>query len=143
VVLAACGLLVSGCYQYVPIQGEPEQNGGIVRVSLTERGSVELAPYIGPTIVKVDGRLTSASDSALTLHLVNAIARNGVETPWTGESVVVPKGYVSRLELRRLDSRRSWIAATGIVVATVALGRGFTLLGGKSGGKTGGTGGPR
>jgi hypothetical protein len=135
--------VVGGCYQFRPISGVPRETGASVRVSLTDRGSVDLAPYIGPTIVKVDGRLESASDSAFTLLLANVIARNGVETAWAGEKVLFHTSYVSRLESRRLDTRRSWLAAAVVVGGTVALGRVFSLFGGSSSGKTGGSGDPR
>jgi len=137
------GFLLAGCYQFRPISGVPRETGASVRVSLTERGSVDLAPYIGPTIVKVDGHLDSASDSAFTLRLVNVVARNGVETTWSGEKVLFHTSYVARMESRRLDTRRSWLAAAVVVGGTVALGRVFSLFGGSSSGKTGGSGDPR
>ena len=131
VLLCCC----SACYRYTPIQTVSANTGQPVRVQLTEQGSIDLAPMIGPTILTLDGTLASAKDTMITLAVTNAIARNGVETAWRGEPVGIPRSAVNGVQLRLLDKRRSWLAAAGGVGATVALGVAFNLLGGGFGGK--------
>ena len=128
-------LLTAACYRYAPLQGSAPDAGKPVRVHLTEQGSIDLAPLIGPTILTLDGALTAVRDTALVLAVTNAIARNGVENHWTGEPVIVPRRAVKHVELRELDKRRSWFVAAGGVGAVVAAGVGFNLLGGAFGGK--------
>jgi hypothetical protein len=132
---------VAGCYRATPIQGVETDVGAPVRVQLTDQASFELTPLIGNGIVRADGRLVSASDSALTLSLTNVVARNGIETTWKGEQVTIKRTGVARVDRRELDRRRSWLAGVGGVAATVALGSAFNLIGGKSGGKNGPSGG--
>lgn len=133
----ACLLVVgtASCYRYAPIQGAVGDEGKPVRVRLTDQGSINLAPLIGPTIVTVDGTIVSVRDTIVALSLTNAIARSGVETPWRGERVDVPRSAISDVQLRELDRRRSWLAALGGVAATAAVGAAWNLLGGSSGGK--------
>jgi hypothetical protein len=142
--LAALFLCCTACYRYAPIQGVATDAGQQVRVQLTDKGSVDLAPMIGPTILTLDGTLTSARDTMITLAVTTAIARNGVETSWRGERVDIPRSAVNGVRLRTLDKRRSWIVAAGSVGAAVAMGVAFNLLGGSFGGKNPGqNGGPR
>ncbi|MEP7345573.1 MAG: hypothetical protein ABI877_09905 [Gemmatimonadaceae bacterium] len=125
----------SACYRYAPIQGVATDAGQSVRVQLTEQGSINLAPMIGPTILTLDGTLTTARDTMISLAVTNAIARNGIETPWRGELVDIPRSAINSVQSRSLDKRRSWVVAAGGIGATLALGATWNLLGGSFGGK--------
>lgn len=140
---AAFILLCSACYRYSPIQGVATDAGQAVRVHLTDKGSVDLAPLIGPTILTLDGTIDVARDTIVSLSVTNAIARNGIETPWRGEKVDIPRSAINSVRLRSLDKRRSWLAAASGVGAAVAMGAAWNLLGGSFGGKNPGrNGGP-
>lgn len=128
-------LCCTACYRYAPIQGVATDAGQSVRVHLTDKGSVDLAPLIGPTILTLDGALSAAADTSISLSVTTAIARNGVETSWRGERVDIPRSAIASVQLRSLDKRRSWIVAAGSVGATIALGVTWNLLGGSFGGK--------
>ncbi len=138
---AALLLASTACYRYAPIQDAPSDVGQPVRMRLTDQGSINLAPLIGPTIVTLDGTLVAVRDTMMVLSVTNAIARNGIETTWKGENVDVPKAAISGLQLRALDKRRSWLLGVGGIAATAALGAAFNLIGGGSGGKNGPVGG--
>ncbi len=125
----------SACYRYSPIQGVATDAGQPVRVHLTDRGSVDLAPLIGPTILTLDGTLVAARDTMLSLDVTTAIARSGIETSWRGERVDIQRSAISSVQSRSLDKRRSWVVAAGGVGATLALGMAWNLLGGSFGGK--------
>jgi hypothetical protein len=139
--LCAALWTLAGCYRATPIQGVTTDVGAPVRLQLTDQASCELSPLIGSGITRADGRLVSASDSALTLSLTNVVARNGIETSWKGEQVSFRRSGLVRIERRELDRRRSWMVGVGGVAATVALGAAFNLLGGTFGGKNGPVGG--
>lgn len=132
---AAIVLCCSACYRYAPIQGVAAETGQSVRVQLTEQGSINLAPMIGPTILTLDGTLTVARDTMITLGVTTAIARSGIETPWRGEAVDIPRSAINSVQSRSLDKRRSWVVAAGGIGATLALGATWNLLGGAFGGK--------
>jgi len=128
-------LATTACYRYTPTQGNAGDVGRPVRVQLTEQGSINLAPMIGPTILTLDGTVSAVRDTLVVLSVTNAIARNGVETSWRGEPVEVPRAAISGVRLRELDKRRSWLVAVGGVAATAALGAAWNLWGGALGGK--------
>ncbi len=137
-------MCASACYRYTPVQPVASDIGQTVRVRLTDRGTVDLAPAIGPAIVALDGMLSAAEDTLLSLSVLTAIARSGVETTWKGERVDVPRPAIRSVELRSLDKGRSWAVAAGGLGATIALGVTWNLLGGSFGGKHGPkNGGPR
>jgi hypothetical protein len=136
-------LCSAACYRYTPVTEVASQTGQSVRVQLTDKGSVDLAPLIGPTILTLDGTLTTAQDASISLAVTTAIARNGIETPWRGERVDVPRSAINTIQLRSLDKKRSWVVAAGGVGAVVAMGAAWNLLGGSFGGKNPGqNGGP-
>lgn len=137
VLLAVVALVSSACYKYAPIQGIERDVGLTVRLRLTDQGSIDLAPYIGPTITTVEGTVSAVSDSALTLSMTNAVQRNGIETPWKGERVVFPRSKIASIQEKSIDRGRSWLLAGGGVAATLAIGAAFNLLGGSNGGKVG------
>ena len=141
-VLAAAMLPQVACYEYHAITMTNAPVGEPIRVSLTDRGSVELAPLIGPQITALDGAVTAPGDSVLHVRVSSVINRVGYTTTWNGEEVRVPSAYVASIERRSLNRKKSWVVAGLSVAAVAAVGGAFALIGGRSGGNsTGGTGG--
>lgn len=141
--MAASTIASGGCYRYAPIDAHAPALGTEVRVRLTDAGAVTLAPYVGNRIELVDGRISSVADTAVTLSVTGTTDRLGVETPWRGERVSIPRSMVGELQYRSLDRRRSWVVG-GIAAGLVAaIGVGFSIAGNGGGGRTGGTGSPK
>jgi hypothetical protein len=142
-VMAASTVASGGCYRYAPLDTQTPTVGTEVRVRLTDAGAVSLAPYVGNRIELIDGRIASVVDTAVTLSVTGTIDRLGVETPWRGEQVSIPRTALSELAGRSLDRRRSFVVG-GIAAGLVAaIGVGFSITGQGGGGKTGGTGSPK
>lgn len=112
--------VVQGCYRMRPIEGPTPELGRVVRLDLTDAGSVRLAPYIGPRVEAIEGRTERMTDSSYVLLVTSTVARGGLSTPWSNERLDVPVSAVARVRSRALDARRSWIAA-GIGLAGVVL----------------------
>ncbi|MEO7964178.1 MAG: hypothetical protein ABIT38_09760 [Gemmatimonadaceae bacterium] len=140
-----CGFLASStaCYQYHPLPSDLHSAAPDVRISLTDRGSVELASLIGPQITKVEGNLTEAGDTAFVVHVSRVVNRSGYSTPWSGESLRIPRDYASSIERKELSQSRSWLVG-GLSLAAVALiGLTVSLTGSTTGSGKGPTGGSK
>jgi hypothetical protein len=143
-VLPALLLASTACYDYHPTTGTATDAGTPVRVSLTDRGSVELAPLIGPQVMKLDGTLVSVEDTAVVIRVSSVINRVGYSSSWSGEQLRVPRSDVAGIERRSLNKGKSWLIGGGSVAAVALASLSFNLIGGGGkGGTGGGGGGPR
>src|SRR2546429_5250559 len=59
------GLLLVGCYNYLPLRRSSLVPSSYLAVTLTESGSEELARYLGPNPFVVRGRYLSATERGL------------------------------------------------------------------------------
>ncbi len=141
-IMIASTVTSGACYRYAPIDSSPAL-GSEVRVRLTDAGAISLAPLVGNRIELVDGRLSSANDTAVVLSVIQTTDRLGSEVPWKGEQVVFPRATVAGLERKHLDRGKSYLVG-GIAAGLVAaVGIGFSITGNGGGGRTGGTGSPK
>ena len=126
-----------GCYRMTPIEGPTPEPGREVRLSLSDEGSVRMAPLIGPRIGAIDGKAMVSTDTALVLAVEAVVAQGGRSMPWSLERLSVPRTAVSSVKTRTLDLKRTWMVAgmtvAGAFLASQAfgLGNGFDgVLGG-------------
>ena len=111
-----------GCYRSVPVWNGAPQPGQTVTVGLTDRGRVALAPVVGPGVRTITGRLTQASDSAMTLAVTGVeYISSGVPTKWNGELVTVPRDVLSGVTERQYSRTRTWLAFGIAAVAAAAI----------------------
>jgi len=59
-------LVLAGCYKYVPTDHATLTAATPVSVELSERGTVNLAPKVGQSVVVLEGNITDASASLTT-----------------------------------------------------------------------------
>ncbi len=127
VVLMAAGLQ-AGCYNYLPLRPAGLTPSLYLAVTLTELGSDELAPTIGPGVVVVRGRYLAATDRGLALSVESVESRRGDISRWAGETVVVPGEFVRGVEERHASRSKTFLlagaAVFGFVVASEAFGPG-------------------
>jgi hypothetical protein len=140
----ATAVLLAGCYHYVPVPAAPAAPppaGADVRLYLTPQGMTELEPRLGPQTASVIGRVSDASDGAVTLVVSETRkAYGGAAVRWIGERVTIPAATIARAERRALDRRRTAIMSASVLLATVA---GFAILAATTGeGRGGDNGGP-
>ena len=141
--MAASALTSGACYRYTPIDSPAPALGSEVRLRLTDAGAITMAPLVGNRIELVDGHISSVSDTAVTLSVTQTTDRLGSEVTWKGEQVVFPRTTVSGFERRSLDKGKSYLMG-GITAGLVAaVGIGFSISGGGSGGQSSGTGTPK
>lgn len=117
---------LTGCYTYAPVTGAAPTVGASVAAEITDQGRVALADSLGPSPSRVEGRLVSASDSAITLAVTGVRSLRGDRAAWTGERITLPRTSFSRVTQRQLSVARSAaagaIAVGGIVALALALG---------------------
>ncbi len=141
---AFTGLSATGCYGYYqPIT--PDLAGHVVQLSITDSGSVVLAPQVGYGIEAVDGKMIADSDMRYLVAVIGIRRRDGQESGWKGESVDIPHSLVSTVMERRFSRARTTLFAAATTIAMVAVKHAFGGAGVATapGGNTGNGGGPR
>ena len=134
----AVGLaLDTACYMYVPAMTGPPSPG----TELNSEGTTELARFLGPRVISVDGKLSSVStDGAMVIAAASVQIADGARQPWTGNGAVVfPQVYLTSVQVRTFDRRKSTIAAVAIAASLVATGT-IVMRGGSGGTTTSGNG---
>ncbi len=130
----------AACYEYVPATVATPAAGSEVRLQLTPEGTTDLAQYFGPRVVAVDGKLSSvAADGAMLIAASSVQIVDGARQRWTGAgAVAVPTKYVTGVQLRTVDRRKSTIA--GVVIVGCLAAAGTLFMRGGSGNAPTGTG---
>ena len=132
--LAAC--LTAGCYKYSPLTTPTPEPGTSIAVTLTDAGSLELAPYLGPSVFVVRGRYVGDSDRGLLVSVSSVELVRGDQLDWKGEQVTLPNSDIATVRVRQLSKRRSvllvGVGITGLVATTAA----FALAGGDNSGSS-------
>lgn len=138
-VLAASVVGVCGCYGYVAPRPGASLVGREAQLRLSDSGAVVLAAKIGPAAEFITGRIVTDSLPGYVVSVASVQQRDGAETLWHGEHVLVDRTLVTHAGTRRFSPSRtaffSGIVSVGLLAARQAfLGRG-------SGGGGGGIGG--
>ena len=134
-------LATTSCYRLTPVEGGAPARGLEVRLSLSDEGSVRMAPLIGPRIAAIDGRVLDMADTAYVLGVTAVVAQGGRSMTWSNERLTVPRSAVSSVRTRTLDRKKTWITAVFGVVGAIALGEVFGVGSGFGGFLGGGNGG--
>jgi len=129
-------LILCGCYVNVPVATTPAP-GSRVHVALTDRGSVDLAQYLGRGVAGVDGRLIQSDDSSVSVAVSQVVFQSGDDQLWKGESVAIPRNAVATVQRRKLSFWRSGLIGGAVAAAALLIGSrtgGSSSGGGKKGG---------
>lgn len=142
--IAFTSLFTSGCYGYYQ-PSTPDLSGRVLHLSITDSGSVVLAPQVGFGIQAVDGKLISDTDMRYQVAVTAIQRRDGMESGWNGEPVNIPHAVVSTVMERRFSRARTTLFAAATTIAMVAVKHAFGGAGGATapGGSPGTGGGPR
>ncbi|HSJ64468.1 MAG TPA: hypothetical protein VK922_11300 [Gemmatimonadaceae bacterium] len=109
-------VLSAGCYTYEPVPLVPAPAPGAdLRLSITDRGTVDLRDYLGPNVERLNGQLVAADSSEVNLAVRSVVMYNGSEQFWTGDRIRIPRSAVAQAEVRRFSaSRTGFLAALAI-----------------------------
>lgn len=117
-------LFQAGCYSLLPAQSQLPTQTRELRVTLNERGRVELGAALGPLVDFVDGVVTEVDSTHVKMNVTRVTYIRGGSAIWSGESVAVPRAGVEVFRGRQFSKTRSWLLA-GAVVGGIVL---FTSL---------------
>jgi hypothetical protein len=144
VIAASTGMGATACYGYYQ-PSTPDLAGREVQLSITDSGSIVLAPQVGSRIEAVEGKVISDSDMRYQIAVTGIRRRDGQESDWNGEYVNIPHAIVSTVMERRFSRARTTLFAIATTFAMVTAKHAFGGTGGATvpGGSPGGGTGPR
>lgn len=141
---AAASFSLTACYGYYEPAAQ-NLTGHQLQLSITDSGSVVLAPQVGFGIEAVDGRLVADTASRYLVSVTGIRHRDGMENGWKGEPVYIPHSLVSGVMERRFSRARTTLFAAVTTIAMVGVKHAFGGAGGATapGPGPGGGGGPK
>ena len=121
-VLFALMFASTGCYTYSRIETAASTVPDVVRVELTDAGTVAMTPALGESVTLLEGPLVSNSSGSLELD-VRLLRRRGesLMREWPGDHITIPTGNIRTLEIKTMDRRKTTtavIAGGAIAVVT-------------------------
>ena len=138
-IIAASVVALCGCYGYVAPAPGSSLAGREAELWLSDSGAVVLASKIGPSAESITGRILTDSTPSYVVSVAAVRQRNGSETLWHGEHVVVDRMLITQAGTRRFSRSRTALFSGIVSVGLLAARQGF--LGRGSGGGGGGIGG--
>ena len=139
VTAVAVGVLFANlvaCTEYIPVKGMVDAGPAPeVRVTLTDQGTVDVAPRLGLRAERLEGLLRGMSDSSLTLTVRKVTRAGGIEDSYDGEQLsLTPRDFVA-IEKSRTSASRSFLLAGAIVAGSLLIARGAGDIVGNGNGK--------
>ena len=134
-VVAIAFLIIASCTAYTPVRGGEASPGYDVRVRLTDRGAVNLAPRIGPRARQLEGTLREMTDTSLVLSVRRVVREARGEDTYGGVEIPLKSEDFDTVEASRTSVPRSILAAGAVIASVFLVAKG---AGDASGGKTGG-----
>src|SRR5256886_17580762 len=98
-VLAASMCVVAGCYDYHPLTTPSPTEGSYVAATLTDAGSADLAPSLGPDVFVVRGRYLGtgeggAGGGGVVVSAAPVELQRGKPMPWARQAIRLPREAV-------------------------------------------------
>jgi len=120
VIFAGAVPALAGCYTQRPLTATIPSVGTDVVALLTDSGTVAMGNLLGPGVTEVEGVVAEADANSWRLLMTRVDQRGGISTLWNREPVTFPRYAITGVTVRRLDKKRSWIAA-GVMTATALI----------------------
>src|SRR4051794_7409490 len=129
------------CTEYIPVRGAVDgASSPAVRVTLTDQGTVDVAPRIGLRARTLEGIVQSMTDSSLSLTVRKVSREGGIEDSYEGERLTLLARDYGAVETSRTSVSRSLLLTGAIIAGALLAAKGATdLSGGKTGGNPGST----
>ena len=132
-----CGalLVACGCVAYTPVQLRDSRAGYNVRISLSDQGTVDLAPKIGARARQLEGTVKQSADSSIVLSVRRVSREGGGDDTYDSLDVAIPLSDIASVERSQTSVSRSVLTAGAIVATALLAARGAgDVTGGKGGG---------
>jgi hypothetical protein len=120
--LGITAIVLASCYEYRQIDLQNSlPNGMAVRVELSDAGTANVVPAIGPSAAFVEGTIQNADTGSVTLSLEVVRRKGQEEARWHGETLMLRRGDIRDIEERKTSRGRTAIAVAAVTSAGVAL----------------------
>lgn len=131
--------VLAGCYTYTPIATLQPAPGTNLSLVLSDEGRMQSMRQVGPYAMRIEGELLQATSDDLVLAVSDVVDIRGTRSKWTGESVSLPRSYVTMTYQKQFSRSRTAVLATAALGGIVALIAARNLLGIGGSGETGQT----
>ncbi len=110
----------TGCYSYNHIETAATTAPGVVRVELTDEGTVAMTPALGTSVQQLEGPVLASSGGSLQLD-VRLLRRRGesLMKEWPGDHITIPASSIRAVELKTMDRRKTTAALVGGTAAAI------------------------
>lgn len=116
--LTAWSLL--GCNRYIPVtEATPAAATGTVRVVLGAKGTLAVVDALGPNVRSLEGTVVRNTRDSLSLRVVETTSLTGQRVVTSGTPVSFARADALSIEARRVDTRRTTLAVTALLVGIV------------------------
>ncbi len=129
--------VLGGCYTYTPIATLQPAPGTNLSLVLSDEGRMQSMRQVGPYAMRIEGELLQATPDDLVLAVSDVVDIRGTHSKWTGESVSLPRSYVSLTYQKQFSRAKTVLVATAVAGGIVAIIAGRNLLGFGGHGETG------
>ena len=108
-------VVTAGCYSYLPLTTPDPKPGTPVALELNDSGRVGVAESIGPGVLRVQGSVVRATETAYVVSIADVLGLDRRTTKWGGETVGIQRTYVAMPYERRFSKGRT-IAVVGMIL---------------------------
>lgn len=136
----ALGLLLAGCFGYVPVTGDDPTPGSSVRLRLSNPAAVELSDRVGHVVRSVEGPLVGATADSLAVDVGWRALYAGTVFEGRRDTLSFHRTEVLEMDERKLSRTRTGLLGAGFIAAAILVIR--SLSGGGSVGSSGNGGNP-
>jgi len=103
--------LLSACYTQGPLTAPVPAPQTRIVAQVTDSGVVAMSNALGPGAVEVEGVIAAADAAAWSLRVLRVDYRGGASTLWNREVVSFPRYLLTNATEKRLNKKKSWLAA--------------------------------
>jgi len=121
--------VLAGCYTYTPLATLQPAPGTNLSLVLSDEGRMQSMRQVGPYAMRIEGELLQATPDDLVLAVSDVVDIRGARSKWTGESVSLPRSYVTMTYQKQFSRSRTVLLATAVAGGIVAIIAGRNLLG--------------
>jgi hypothetical protein len=134
--LSAPFLMTASCTVYTPVRGMEAAPGNDVRLRLSDKGAVDLAPRIGPRARVLEGTLRQVTDSSMVISVRRVAREDQGQDTYDALEITIPSQDIETAETSKTSVSRSVLTAGAIIASAFLVAKGAGDLSGGSGGKT-------
>jgi hypothetical protein len=133
--LSAPFVMTVSCTVYTPVRGGEAVPGRDVRIRLSDKGAVDLAPRIGPRARTLEGTLREVTDSSMVVAVRRVSREDQGQDTYDSLEIAIPSEDIETAERSTTSAPRSILTAGAIIASAFLVAKGAGDLSGSGGNK--------